>query len=125
MQDERDIGWVNRSAVGFHGFASRNDAALAASLAQVALTRRRKEAARPTGDPTDILVLSHGSTELVVARSEILARLLPPSPENPEFGWGFEVELFPDEAFEVFAIGRARVMWRAIQDRFGSKMNRA
>jgi hypothetical protein len=43
MQVERDIGSVDRSAVRFHRFATRNDAALAASLARRALAHRRKE----------------------------------------------------------------------------------
>ncbi len=118
MQVEQEIGYVSRNAVRFHGFATRSDAAAAASLAQRALSRRRKRGARGalrTVDPSDVLLLSHDSTEFVVARSGILARLMPPSSEGPESGWGFEVELLPDEAFEVFALARARVMWRAIQ----------
>jgi hypothetical protein len=114
LQDEREIGSVDAGAVRFHGFATRSDAALAASVAYGALARRRGERARPADDAADILIVNHESTELAVARSGILARLLEPSLEDPESGWGFEVELYPDEAFEVFAIGRARMMWRAL-----------
>jgi hypothetical protein len=116
LQDEREIGSVDAGAVRFHGFETRNDAALAASVAYRALAQRRGERAGAADEPNEILIVNHESGELVVARSAILARLLEPSPEAPESGWGFEVELYPDEAFEVFAIGRARVMWRAVSD---------
>jgi hypothetical protein len=114
LQDEREIGSVDPGAVRFHGFSTRSDAALAASVAYRALALRRGERARPADEAADILIVNHESTELVVARSAILARLLEPSPEDPASGWGFEVELYPDEAFEVFAIARARLMWRAL-----------
>jgi hypothetical protein len=119
IQDEQEIGCVDQNAVRFHGFGTRMDAALAASLAHRALTDRRGEAAHPAGDPADILIVNHESTDLVVAQSGVVARLLPPV--IPESGWGFELDLFPEEAFEVFAIGRARLMWRAIQ---GTSMSR-
>jgi hypothetical protein len=46
----------------------------------------------------------------------ILATLLPPAPEDSEVrGWGFEIALLPEEQVEVFAIARARVMWRALR----------
>lgn len=114
IQNEREIGHVTSNAVRFHGFATRDDAAAAAALAHRALARRRKPPARRPIAPGDVLVLEHESTELVVARSGLLARLLPPSGQ-PASGWGFEVELLPSEAFEVFAVARARVMWRAIR----------
>jgi hypothetical protein len=67
-------------------------------------------------EPKDILVVDQGSTQAVIARTGILARLLPPAPEDSEVGgWGFEIGLLPEERFEVFAIARARVMWRALR----------
>lgn len=51
----------------------------------------------------------------VIARSSVLATLLQPAPENSAQGWGFEIQLLPEERLEVFAIARARVMWRALR----------
>jgi hypothetical protein len=115
LQNEREIGSLNSDVVRFHGFVTQRDAAAAAAVAQRSVARRRKAAAPPARDPNEVLILNNESTEFVVARSGILARLLPPSFENAESGWGFEVELWPDEAFEVFAVSRARLMWRALQ----------
>ena len=115
FQNEREIGHVTGSAVRLHGFATRDDATAGATLASRALSRRRKAAAQRLIEPGDVLVLSGQSAEFVVARTGILARLLPPSSGRPEAGWGFEVQLLPGEAFEVFAVARARVVWRAIQ----------
>jgi hypothetical protein len=45
-----------------------------------------------------------------------MATLLPPAPETSEIeGWGFEIQLLPEEQFEVFALARARVIWRALR----------
>jgi hypothetical protein len=101
--------------VRFHGFATREDAAAAASVAHGSVARRRKAAAHPIEDLGDVLILNQESTELVVARSGILARLSPPSSENAGSGWGFEIQLLPDEGFEVFAVARARSMWRRLR----------
>ena len=115
LQNEREIGSVSSNAVRFHGFATRGDVMAAASVAHRSLARRRKAAAHLNGDPSDVLILNDESTEFVVARSGILARLLPPSSENPSAGWGFEVELLPTEGLEIFALARARLMWRRLQ----------
>jgi hypothetical protein len=67
-------------------------------------------------EPKDILVVDQGSTQAVIERAGILARLLPPALEDSEVGgWGFEAELLPGKRFEVFAIARARVIWRALR----------
>jgi hypothetical protein len=116
LQDEQEIGYVDGGRVSFRGFTTRDDAALAASVAHQALTRRRGEQPHSVDEPKDILVVYQGSTQAVIARAGILARLLPPAPEDSEVGgWGFEIELLPKERFEVFAIARARVMWRALR----------
>lgn len=47
FQDEQGIGWVNSAAVGFRGFATPDEAALAGSSAYHALGKRRAAAARP------------------------------------------------------------------------------
>ena len=45
-----------------------------------------------------------------------LATLLPPTPEMPGIGgWGFKIARLPSERVEVFALARARVIWRALQ----------
>ena len=94
FQDEQEIGWVNSTAVGFRGFATRDEAAVAASAAYHALGQRRaaEEAERP------------------------VATLIPPAPEESTADdWGFQIALLPNERMEVFALARARFMWRALQ----------
>jgi len=95
FQDEQEIGRVDSTAVSFRGFATRDEAALAASAAYHALSQRRaaaEEAERP------------------------VATLLPPAPEESTAGdWGFQISLLPNERMEVFALARARIMWRALQ----------
>jgi len=116
FQDEQEIGRVDGISVIFLGFATRADAALAASIAHLALTRRRGQKPQAVTGPSDFLVMDHGSTQAVIAPAGVLARLLPPASDESECGgWGFEISLLPEEEFEVFAIGQARVMWRALQ----------
>ena len=116
FQDEQEIGHVDGTTVSFRGFATRDDAALAASVAHRALTRRRGEQPRSVDEPKNVLVMDHGSTQAVIAQAGVLATLLPPVPEETEIGgWGFEIELLPEERFEVFATARARVVWRALR----------
>jgi hypothetical protein len=116
LQDEQEIGYVDGTRVSFRGFVTRDDAALAASVAHQALIRRRGKQRLSVDEPKDILVVDQGSTQAVIARAGILATLLPPAPEDSEVGgWGFEIALLPEEHFEVFAIARARVMWRALR----------
>jgi hypothetical protein len=95
FQDEREIGCVDDgTAVSFRGFETADDAILAATVAQRALVRRREQ--QP--DTADA------------------ATLLPPTPEMPGIGgWGFKIALLPSERVEVFALARARVIWRALQ----------
>ena len=116
LQDEQEIGYLDGTKVSFRGFARRDDAARAASIAYRALSRRRRKQPHPTEESQDILVVDKGSTQAVIARSGILATLLPPAPQDSDvIGWGFEIALLPEEHFEVFAIARARVMWRALR----------
>lgn len=95
VQDEKEIGRVDGTAVSFLGFATHDDAAKAASAAYRALAQRR---------------------QFVDGRDEALATLLPPAHEDSATGgWGFEIALLPSERVEVFALARARVIWRALQ----------
>jgi hypothetical protein len=116
FQDEQEIGRVDETTVSFLGFGTRDDAALAASIAHLALTRRRGKKSQSVTGPSDVLVMDHGATQAVIAPAGVLATLLPPASDESEVGgWGFQIGLLPEEGFEVFAIARARVMWRALQ----------
>lgn len=116
LQDEQEVGRVEGSKVTFRGFETRDDAALAASAAHHALMKRRKKQPHRIEAPQDLVILDQGSTPAVVAPAGVMATLLPPIPENSEInGWGFEIQLLPEERFEVFAVARARVMWRALR----------
>jgi hypothetical protein len=116
FQNERQIGAVDGTSVSFRGFETRDDAALAASAAHRALTRRRKRQPHWVEAPEGFVIMDQGSTGAVVARAGVMATLLPPTPENSETeGWGFEIQLLPQERFEVFALARARVIWRALR----------
>jgi hypothetical protein len=94
FQDDREIGRVDGTGVSFRGFETPDDAILAATVAQRALIRRREQ--QP--DTADA------------------ATLLPPTPEVSGIdGWGFKIALLPGERVEVFALARARVIWRALR----------
>ena len=116
FQNERPIGRVDGASVSFRGFETRDDAALAASAAHRALTKRRRKQPHRIDNPQGFAILDQDSTPAVVARAGVLATLLPPAAENSEDnGWGFEIQLLPEERFEVFALGRARVIWRELR----------
>ena len=116
FQDEQEIGRVEGSKVTFRGFETRDDAALAASAAHRALTKRRKKQPHRIEAPQDLVIMDQGSTPAVVAQTDVMAALLPPAPENSGIGgWGFEIQLLPEERFEVFAVARARVIWRELR----------
>jgi hypothetical protein len=98
FQDEKEIGQVDGSRVSFAGFATRDDAALAASAAHHALALRRGKQ-----------VSSLGGADAGVT-------LLPPGSAEADSGsWGFAVPLLPSERVEIFALARARIIWRALQ----------
>ena len=110
---ERKVGYIRGEAVGFIGFASDEEAARAACIAHRALARRRSDAAQSA--PEEYLLGDTDEGQFVVARSGVLARLLPPDPLDEEGSWGFEIELRPDESVSVFAMARARLIWNAIR----------
>jgi hypothetical protein len=117
FQGEHEIGRVNGTTVSFLGFATRDDAALAASVAHLALTRRRGEKPQSATGHSEVLVMDDGSSQAVIAPAGVLATLLPPTAEGSEVGgWGFEIRLLPEEGVDVFAIARARVMWHALRN---------
>jgi hypothetical protein len=99
--------------VGFIGFASDEEAARVACIAHRALARRRSGAGQRA--PEEYLFGHTDEGQFIVARSGVIARLLPPDPLDDEGSWGFEVALRPDESFSVFAMARARLMWNAIR----------
>jgi hypothetical protein len=95
FQDEREIGRVDGTGVSLRGFETPDDAILGATVAQRALARRRREQQPDTVED---------------------ATLLPPTAEVSGIGgWGFRIALLPSERVEVFALARARVIWRALQ----------
>jgi hypothetical protein len=110
---DRTIGYIRGDTVGFIGFASEDHAARAACIAHHALARRRSEA--PRSVPGEYLFGYTGEGRFVVARSGVLARLVPPEPLSGREDWGFEIELRPDESVSVFAMARARLMWNALR----------
>jgi hypothetical protein len=94
FQDDREIGRVDGTGVSFRGFEISEDAILAATVAQRALARRREQQLNTAGAAT----------------------LLPPTSEVSGIdSWGFKIALLPGERVEVFALARARVIWRALQ----------
>jgi hypothetical protein len=117
FQGEHEIGRVDETTVSFLGFATREDAALAASVAHLALTRRRGGKPQSASGPSEVLVMDHGSSQAAIAPAGALATLLPPTAEDSEIGsWGFEIRLLPEEGIDIFAIARARVMWHALRN---------
>jgi hypothetical protein len=116
FQDEHEIGHVDGTTVSFRGFATRDDAALAAWVANSALARRRGADGPPAVASGDVFVIDQGPTQAVISPGGVLATLLPPAPEESGTdGWGFEIALLQGERVEVFAIARARVIWRALR----------
>jgi hypothetical protein len=95
LQDEKEVGCVDGTSVRFRGFATREDAAIAASAAHHALAQRRGEPARPGGSDDAVITVDESGSEIG--------------------GWSFAIPLLPSERPEVFALGRARVIWRALQ----------
>jgi hypothetical protein len=118
FQDEREIGHVDVASVSFRGFESRDDAALATWAAQRALTRRRRSMPHRMDYHEGFLIMDHGGTPTVVARAGVLATLLAPAAEKSEIdGWGCEMQLLPEEQFEVFCEGTSYGdMARAAED---------
>jgi hypothetical protein len=112
---EHQIGYIRDAAVGFHGFATEADAAEAAHIAHRAVTRRREKAAWVPDAPEGYLVWDRPEGRYVVARSGLFARLTPPDPAAGSGDWGFEVDLRREERVSVFAMSRARTMWRALR----------
>ena len=116
FQDEQEIGRVDGVAVSFFGFVSRDDAALAAWAASSALARRRGADGPPAVASGDVFIMDQGPTQAVISPAGVLATLLSPAPDESETaGWGFEIALLPKERVEVFALARARVIWRALR----------
>lgn len=112
---DRKVGYIREDAIGFRGFTGEGEAAEAACIAHQALARRRAEATHNA--PEEYLLGHTDEGQFVVARSGVLARLLPPDPTTDEGGWGFEIALRPDESISVFATARARLMWSALRTR--------
>ena len=94
-----EIGEVASGKVTFAGFTTRDDAALAASLAHHALRRRRArdgQRKRPGGSRADAVIRWQET------------------PDGDRL-WAFDVELMEEERQGVFATSRARTMWSALR----------
>jgi hypothetical protein len=91
------------------------DAAQAAYAANRALARRRLKSMWTTRPPDEFLLAERGEAQYVIARSGLLAQLLPPHHQAGRADWGFEVTLPPEERVNVFAMSRARTMWQALR----------
>ena len=94
-----EIGSVGDGTVTFSGFTTEGDAALAASLAQHALRRRRARDGQRQG---------HGAPKPVAT---LRGRETP----EGELVWSFDIPLADDERQGVFATSRARTMWAALR----------
>jgi hypothetical protein len=110
---DQNVGYLRDDLVGFLGFATADEAAEAACIAHRALARRRSGT---PGSPADEYLFGHTDEgQFVIARSGVLARLLPPDPVSGEMGWGFELALRANEAPRIFALARARLIWAALR----------
>ena len=102
---EKEVGYVRPGMVGFEGFTTEADALAAANTASRALTERRKTAAGEWG------VVIHGATQ---AGNGVPAAVVS---HDPGTGlWGFEASLHRSEQADVFAMSRARTIWRALEE---------
>ncbi len=115
LDGTREIGYIRGGVVGFGGFDTREEAVEAASLAHRGLEQRRAMQAPTTGTPEELLVWDRDDGTHVVARTGLVARLTPPGTVGGPEGWGFEIRLLPEEREAVFAMSRARTMWRALR----------
>jgi hypothetical protein len=110
---ERQVGYIRGDHLSFSGFPSEDEAAQAACIAHRALVSVRRQAA--PGAQEEYLFGHTEEGQFVIAHSGVLARVLPPEPQDEERSWGFEVALRPDETFSVFAMARARLVWKALR----------
>ena len=110
---ERKVGYIRGDHLRFIGFASEDEAAQAACIAHCALAMVRAKAT-PSA-PEEYLFGHTEEGQFVIALSGVVARLLRPESRYAEDGWGFEVALRPDETFSVFAMARARRVWKALR----------
>lgn len=115
FDDDREIGYIRDGAVGFAGFETMEDAAQAAQVVHRALEQRRARSTWGGGVLDGYYVWEHPDGPHVIARSGLLARLIPPAEDRPDSAWGLEVPLLPEERGSVFAMSRARTMWNALQ----------
>jgi hypothetical protein len=115
FQGSREIGFIRDGTVGFVGFVSPEDAALAAKVAHRTLTNRRDPTSAWMPILPDYFLVTEGDRQRIVDPSGIVAALRPHPPDVPGAqDWAVEFELLPEERPDVFAIARARAMWAAL-----------
>lgn len=111
----QEVGYITEGVVAFVGFATKDTAARAAVAADRGLRRRRAGTTWLSSPADGYYVWDREDGPYVIARSGLLARLVAPSPGG-ENGWGFEVQLLPEErSSSVFAMSRARTMWQSLR----------
>lgn len=123
--DEVPIGWIERRAVGFRGFSTRNDAIDAARLGHHALqgwlTRERhtRAASRPTGAPR---TRRDGLLQWITIGESTIGRLVEPSAHTPvgASSFGFELML-PPSVNPVGGINAAQVIYHALTESEGGR----
>jgi hypothetical protein len=74
FQDEQEIGHVDGTSVSFRGFDTPDDAALAASVAQRALARRRGEHRHSADGADDVIAVEDESMQVIGARHGVWQR---------------------------------------------------
>ncbi len=124
MDQNREIGFIDGSAIGSSGFTSPNDAARAAWEAYRGVEIWSGERLMPGHGSSQASIELGASQPALVLGGDRIARIIPPGElPLPLDGWGFSVNL-PFEAevemklhnAAVFLRARARRMWRAIRN---------
>jgi hypothetical protein len=120
IDDDRKVGWISGSAVGFRGFANEVEAAHAAWVAHRTLTRRlaRRMGTRPIPIDTEPLAIAQrDSQEVVLASGRPIAAVLRPAADSPSgpdsFGFEIRVPLLANEELEMPAM--AYLIYRTLR----------
>jgi hypothetical protein len=119
MDAERRVGWIDGDRVGFHGFATDEEAAHAAWVAYRTLTRRlaRSHNLRPVPVGSEPLALQRdGHDELIVASSGPFATLVRPDDDRPgaDGSYGFALSI-PPPADDVLVRAMAHLIYRTLR----------
>ncbi len=122
IEGDRNIGFIDGTVIGFHGFTSPSDASRAAWEAYRALEFKRK-GRKPFSYGQELRLELGKQQHITLDGIGAIARLIPPvDPVTPFDEWGFEMDLAvnaatgtPSALNEIFVTATARVMWRGIR----------